>query len=182
MTATSARDAWAVGDTFAPNTGSSLILHWNGATWKRVASPNPAGQVTEVILDGVAATSDKDAWAVGEFSMSNGEGRTIALHWNGRAWKTVPSPNPSFETELSSVAAISAKNAWAVGRYRVGSADQTLIVRWNGRAWKRVASPTASGISLLTGVAASSASNVWAVGEFRVGNTAPLQVLALHCC
>src|SRR5262249_46482026 len=38
----SASDAWAVGD-YADGglSKKTLILHWNGAAWKRVASPNP---------------------------------------------------------------------------------------------------------------------------------------------
>jgi hypothetical protein len=37
----------------------------------------------------------------------------VILHWNGTAWKRVPSP--SLTGSLSSVAAISSGDAWAVG-------------------------------------------------------------------
>jgi len=56
VTATSARNAWAVGLTVAEKT---LILRWNGTAWKRVPSPGGLG------LLGVAATSARNAWAVG---------------------------------------------------------------------------------------------------------------------
>ena len=52
-------------------------------------SPNPsAGSV----LDGVAATSAGNAWAVG--STPSLAGSTLILHWNGKAWTRVPSPKP----------------------------------------------------------------------------------------
>ena len=37
-------------------------------------------------LDGVAATSQTNAWAVGYFNNFGGLDRTMALHWNGTAW------------------------------------------------------------------------------------------------
>ena len=60
-------------------------------------------------VSAVAATSARNAWAVG------GGPRTMILHWNGTAWKRVPSPGHAYSTFLISVAAISADDAWAVG-------------------------------------------------------------------
>jgi hypothetical protein len=68
ISATSARNAWAVGD--------NLILHWNGKAWTR--QPVPAGSY----LSRVAAVSARDAWAVG----FNSRGSLI-LRWNGVLWK-----------------------------------------------------------------------------------------------
>jgi len=82
-------------------------------------------------LNGVAATSARNVWAVG----GNGAGRNLILHWDGTAWKRVPSPNPAGEESvLAGVAALSAANAWAVG---------SVILHWNGRAWKLVPNPAA---------------------------------------
>ena len=39
-------------------------------------------------LNGVAATSARNVWAVGG---TNG-GKTLIVHWNGSAWRRVPSP------------------------------------------------------------------------------------------
>ena len=44
--------------------------------------------------------------------------RTLILHWNGKSWTQVPSPNPggpSHGNLLFGVTATSARNAWAVG-------------------------------------------------------------------
>ena len=84
VAATSARSAWAVGGT-ERGVGSgtrirTLILRWNGTTWKRVPSPSPGLRAG---LSGVAATSARNAWAVG----STGSGKTLILRWNGTAWK-----------------------------------------------------------------------------------------------
>ena len=79
------------------------------------------------ILTSVTAISARDAWAVGYRGDSSP--RAVIMHWNGSAWKNVPTPRGS---DLFGVAAISARSAWAVG----GTPSKTLIIRWNGSAWK----------------------------------------------
>jgi hypothetical protein len=228
----SARDAWAVGDYADGGTSKkTLILHWNGATWKQVASPNPGGPGSDNDLFAVAATSARNAWAVGEIVTGTGI-RTLILHWNGTRWAHVPSPNPGTGNELMGVGATSASNAWAVGNVAAPTTSQTLVLHWNGskwawvaspdpggpandnrlnavavtstssawavgsyengtgqrnivlhwdgRRWAHVASPSLGTRNGLSGVAATSASNVWAVGFFSA--TGPFQALALHCC
>jgi hypothetical protein len=167
-----------VGSSTVGTSGKTLILHWNGRKWAKVASPNPPGTVGEMLLQGVSATSAGNAWAVGTYSAATQ--KVITLHWNGRAWKIVPSPSP-LEPNLAGVSAISASNAWAVGDYNTGSTHNTLILHWDGRAWDKVVSPTPGTGNILTGVATTSASNVWAVGAYTSGSTRGLN-LAIHCC
>src|SRR5215469_16242561 len=67
VTIISAKNAWAVGDYFpTPTTFRALIVHWNGAKWSVVSSPNP--KLNKSLLLGVTATSAKDVWAVGFFN------------------------------------------------------------------------------------------------------------------
>jgi hypothetical protein len=154
VAATSASNAWAVGSETPPlGGGNTLILHWNGKTWKQVPSPSPSREDVGDGFGGVAAVSARDAWAVG----GTGIGTTLIVRWNGTTWKQVPSPSPTRPDFLASVAAVSARDAWAVGY--TGSST-SLILHWNGRTWKRVPS---SG-PMLFGVAATSARNAWAVG------------------
>ncbi len=171
VAAISGGDAWAVGDTSTQSgRGASLILHWNGKAWRRVPSPNPSAGT---VLAGVAATSAGDAWAVGYTGMGPrtcGRCTTLILHWNGKAWKRVPSPNPSAGSMLAGVAATSAGNAWAVGS-TPSLGGSILILHWNGKAWKRVPSPNPPGGGTLTGVAATSARSAWAVGFSQGGGT-----------
>jgi hypothetical protein len=173
VAAVSARRGWAVGYT---SSGSgfniritTLILQWNGTTWKRVPSPSPgakSGQADD-FLYGVAATSAGSAWAVGDFADCGcGPGVPLIERWNGKAWKRVPSPTSSTGGDLVSVAAVSARNAWAVGLSGQGiSPTKTLILRWNGTAWKKARSPAPRANSGLSGVAAVSARGAWAVGS-----------------
>ena len=78
VTATSAGNAWAVGDFFTGTAGKTLILRWNGTKWAQTASPNPAGLVTEMILEGVAASAS-NAWAGGNFG-NGGPAQVFAIH------------------------------------------------------------------------------------------------------
>ena len=164
---TSASNAWAVGGSDTPP-GKTQILHWNGTAWKQVPSPTPK---TGGALFGVTATSATNAWAVGcagNCFQGFGGIKTLILHWNGVAWKQVPSPSPGNGSALSSVTAASANSAWAVGCtafcFLHSVAPQTVILHWNGTAWTQVPSPAQARIGALNGVTATSASNVWAVG------------------
>lgn len=66
VNAVSGTDAWAVGFygrvTGQGGVDKTLILHWNGSTWVRQASPSVS---TSSGLDSVAALSPTDAWATG---------------------------------------------------------------------------------------------------------------------
>jgi hypothetical protein len=174
--ALSSRDAWAVGQSFKPGAGRSLVLHWDGTAWHRVASPSPR----DAALYGVAAVSPRSAWAVGGYA-----GGTLVLHWNGTAWKRVASPNPggSASNSLFSVAALSSSEAWAVG-YNT-AANQAVVMHWNGTAWTRITVPVPR-FSLgaeLDGVAAISPANAWAVGNYyngREGSGEGYRTLILH--
>lgn len=144
VAATSASDAWAVGVFIKNNRDRTLILHWNGRRWAQVTSPNP-GTLGEY-LGSVGATSARDAWAVGEFANGSGEDRTLILHWNGRKWAQIASPNPGgphSQDMLKGVFATSRSNAWAVGYYINGSEtlSNAVIAHWNGKKWAAEAGP-----------------------------------------
>ena len=179
--AISAASAWAVGQYCSANcdgkqaTFSTLILHWNGRTWSKVPSPS-AGIYAS--LSGVTATSGSSAWAVGDYCTTNCETQetyyTLILHWNGRTWSKVASPDPGGTggSFLSGVTATSGTSAWAVGDYcTVGCIDKqqpmldTLILHWNGRTWSKVPSPGPGTYASLSGVTATSGTDAWAVGS-----------------
>jgi hypothetical protein len=178
--ARSPADIWAVGDVTRVNGPTqALIEHWNGRRWRFVPGP-PTNRYS---LYGVAALSAKNAWAVGETGVSTPTGgglRTLTIHWNGKAWKRMPSPNPttemtssaSFNDTLAGVAGSSARDVWAVGQYYVTAngtrGSRSLVLHWDGRRWKQVHTPdplTRGHASYLSGVAAPSATGVWAVGR-----------------
>lgn len=171
VAAVSANDIWAVGyssgtpfSTGSVNSiniqvfsgGQPLIEHWNGRQWSVIqkAGFNPA----LAILNGVAAVSANDVWAVGGFSNKNVRytEQTLIEHWDGTRWSIISSPNPGSALNiLNEVSAISANDIWAVGyssnniiTYTSGGgstyhlvARDTLIEHWNGKQWSVIPSP-----------------------------------------
>lgn len=169
VTAISADDVWAVGTYHVSERDTrTLVLHWNGTRWSRVRSPSPAGRGDNV-LSGVSAVSADDIWAVGYHSSPFVESATLTVHWDGRQWSTVPSPNPShrFDNVLAGVSARTATDVWAVGSFSSSATtSSTLVVRWNGKRWSRPTSPSPGRLdNRLLGVSISSARDVWAVGS-----------------
>jgi hypothetical protein len=182
VAAVSAHNVWAVGFTGnLAGAHGSLIVRWNGTMWRRVPSPDSPGSQ----LNGVAATSAGDAWAVGL-----ARSKSLILRWNGRVWKRAMSPSLPRGADLVGVTAISDRSAWAVGCtgcFTTGTVNsKPLILRWNGSAWKQVAGPAAGRSAFLIGVAAPSARSAWAVGNaWAVGSigsfaAAKPETLALH--
>ena len=166
--AISARSAWAVG-AYANSQGApqTLVEHWNGRAWKVQPSPN-AGSSPNGRLTGVAATSARNAWAVGFYFNSKGNPEALIEHWNGKVWRRQPSPRRGRSSDFAAVAASSSSNAWAVGKYYNGTAERTLIEHWNGKAWKVKPSPNEGSSrdgNELDGVAAISSARAWVVGD-----------------
>jgi hypothetical protein len=151
----------------APGPGPALGC---SGGWHMQAGPPGARESHE--LFGVSAASSQDVWAVGVTLPSPGPARTLVERWQGRAWRTVPSPDrPSASSFLNAVAALSDTDAWAVGLSRApGGTARTLIMHWDGRRWAIAASPNAGpGDNSLVSVAAGSARDAWAVGYHVAG-------------
>ncbi len=169
VSASSAKDVWAVGTTGHDlnSTVHTLIEHYNGKAWTLVRSSHK----TASELAGVAAVSPRDAWAVGQFLPPGGRYHAFVEQWNGSAWREVPIPHPGgprgYET-LDAVSALSPRNVWAVGDYQRGRLYHTLILHWNGSRWRRVPSPTLAPRheSLVKGVVVLGRNNAWAVGSY----------------
>jgi hypothetical protein len=149
---------WAVGGCL-----STVIFRRETSGWARVPSPNPAdvGDDAVSVLDGVIATSARNAWAVG-FIGGTGN-RPLILRWNGTRWSQVPSP--PVQGQLRTVAATSASSAWAAGLSFARTRTASLLLRWSGTRWARVPCPGSG----LTGLTATTASSAWAVGTTRSG-------------
>lgn len=90
ISARATSDAWAAGYYINPTTQAhvTLVMHWNGASWTKVASPNPAGSSASAdvnFLGGVYAGSATDTWAVGAYG-NEIAGDTLVIRWNGTSW------------------------------------------------------------------------------------------------
>jgi hypothetical protein len=174
MAAVSSTDVWAVGSVISGGVAQTFIEHWNGKKWAVVPSPNASAQNNH--LDGVTAISVNDVWAVGDFQNASGVFQTLTEHWDGTAWRIVPSPSGAGpQAGLLGVAAVSTSNVWAVG----DTGSNTLIEQWNGTSWTVVPSPTPAGtlFNPLSGAAIVSANDIWAVGQSQNGTTGIPQTL-----
>ncbi len=135
--------------------------------WRVERTPNRGSD--DNFLTAVAASSRSDVWAVGVYKDAAGRGRTLTLHFDGRAWRVVPSPNPEPQAFLNGVAARSSSDVWAVGVTK-GEDDvaRSLVLHWDGRRWSISPSPNASrGDNYLTSVAIGGRGTVWAAGYYE---------------
>jgi hypothetical protein len=128
-------NAWAVGTCETAGVRDTLVTHWNGSAWVHVKSPSPGAKFNSLV--GVSALARNDAWAVGSSSdVTVGGDTTLAVHWNGRKWRTVSTPNPDVLNDLLDVAAVTTDDVWAVGYTGDGTGVfKTLLLHWNGRKW-----------------------------------------------
>lgn len=170
-----AHDVWSVGAWYRPDlsTPGTLTEHWNGKAWKIVPSPNATDGYNE--LYDVSGTASDDVWAVGYDNIAAyGTERTLALHWNGRRWRIVPTPNlGSSANELESVHAFAPDDVWAVGfgDDPGGFAGRAIAVHWDGSDWQlHDLAPKGAEGSELEAVGGTSPEDVWAVGS-RDGST-----------
>jgi hypothetical protein len=136
-----------------------------GASWQAVGMPGIPHR--GISLNGVAAASTSDAWAVGS-SSSHGVPAPLAEHWDGMAWTIVPLPPIGSEGTLDAVSAWASDDVWAVGTSMTSATFETLTMHWNGTQWSLV--PSANGgpgvDSFLWGVTAVAPSDAWAVGSY----------------
>src|SRR5579864_1208655 len=181
VVAISASNVWAVGFSFGSGFSGAVqqtvIEQWNGSGWNVIASPSPGSSGNS--LNGVAAVSASNIWAVGFQQNSGGVQQTLIEQWNGSSWSVVSSPSPGLTgNSLNGVAAVSVGDVWAVGSQQNSSLfPQTLIEQWNGASWSVVKSPNIGpGNNQLNGVIAMSPSSIWSVG-FTVQQNGPPQTL-----
>jgi hypothetical protein len=133
------------------------------------AVPAATSYSTSGSLAGVAAASDRDAWAVGH----TGTSKVLMLHWNGSRWARVTSPKVlAGRGELSAVSVVSATDAWAVGSTGSDLHPRTLILHWNGAHWSAVTSPAPVANGTLNAVTVNSRGG-WAVGWHSTGPSVP---------
>jgi hypothetical protein len=161
VSAASRSDAWAVG---VPESGFSggYILHWNGRSWAKVASPEQG-----FAAQTVTAVSARDVWLFGYGT---------ALNLAGGTWTSVSTPSllgplavvasqlwvsglgPGDSTARTSLAVLAAggwvhsqlpftvegisgtarDDVWAVGFTLRGHRPKLAAARWNGTAWRTV--------------------------------------------
>jgi hypothetical protein len=129
---------WAAG-------AAGTLLHYDGASWKAVASS------TKSALRAVVGIATNDAWAAGD-------GDT-AIHWNGKVWSAVP----------TSTSGSNFRAAWAAATNDVwlaGASGQML--HWDGAGWNSQPSGAADITSDFVAMTGLATNDVWAVTPQRV--------------
>ncbi|HZO80004.1 MAG TPA: hypothetical protein VFB39_18360 [Solirubrobacteraceae bacterium] len=190
----SGSDCWAVG-LVVNGTGARVnqAMRWNGKRWRLVSTPDPGGKsnADEQQLNGVSCLSASDCWAVGVYTNSSSMARlNEALHWNGKKWKLISTPNPGGTRNgrqhlLSGVSCVTRSDCWAVGAIAPsalvagtsravppGRPTFNQVLHWNGKRWSSVAIHDPAGktgfvINGLQGVTCVRATDCWAVGLYR---------------
>ncbi|MBV9382411.1 MAG: hypothetical protein JOY82_06630 [Streptosporangiaceae bacterium] len=130
----------------------SLLMHWNGARWARVAVP----QVGDIGYVTVAGPADLSVAAACE-----------SLHWNGKTWAAASYAHvPNMQNfTLTGFAADGPRDGWLTGVVSGTNGFFTgYAERWNGSRWRRVQLPNLGADYGLSGVAALGPDNVWVGG------------------
>lgn len=146
----SERDVWTVGGPLGNTPYESLVLRFDGTTWKRIEVGG-----TETFW-WVSGTSANDVWLVGE------KGRIA--HFDGTTFRETPSGTTAT---LFGVWASSASNAWAVGGAPDGTGPKDVVLHWDGMSWKSETLPSASNVALFK-VWGLDENDVYVVGDAGV--------------
>jgi hypothetical protein len=136
VAAAAANDVWAVGgDGNYPEV--SLVLHWNGSTWRQVKVPDIG------LLDAVTVAPGR-VWIAGGDQVEQ---------FNGTVWAKLPPPGG-----LITGLADTNTGLWAAGYVEFGCGDGTctrsFAAVWNGTKW--TVTPAGGGTGLTGVVAAGS--------------------------
>jgi hypothetical protein len=182
---TSSSNCWAVGSHVSSTTGATLneALHWNGATWSLISTPNPGGTgsgAKSELVD-VSCTSAASCWAVGLSNIPGGGTLSEVLRWDGSKWSVVTTPDPAGTVSgdfnaLTELSCTSATSCWAVGTDGTASSRGVALVnqavKWDGTSWSEATIPNPAGTATgdsnsLTGISCPSATDCWAVGSYK---------------
>jgi hypothetical protein len=176
VSAAGPRSVWAVGATYRLNRKGTfisswtrpLLLHWDGASWRK--QPLPWGRHA-LTLDKVVATGPSSVWVISTGQQEPSRSPSLIEHWNGTRWRSVPLPFGRSDPPVG-FGATGLNDAWAVGSYAQGGSpaakySHSLAAHWNGRSWRLTHVPIRSGDnnSVLTDVAAAGPDDVWALGQ-----------------
>ncbi|MEU3463995.1 hypothetical protein ABZ721_29090 [Streptomyces sp. NPDC006733] len=192
LAATSARDAWLVGD--ADFEGDPVMTqHWDGHVWRLKPAPMPANSLSGGLL-GVDAVAANDVWAAGwaqvvDRRIPDPDGGPTQIvdhqeglveHWDGRAWHRVALPKQYANWGLNAISASGPKDVWAVGS-GYGDDDRPVVLHYDGRSWTALPTPPYGGLyGEFNDVVAKGPHDVWAVGRTLLDENDRGHALIMH--
>lgn len=108
-------DVWAAVNG-TNEAGDAYLQHWDGVAWRIVTTLPGSGWP---VLNGIAARGCNDIWAVGQQgtdpSVQPATFAPLVVHWDGKAWSSVETPNPTGSTTLAGVSAVAGgQRLWAL--------------------------------------------------------------------
>jgi hypothetical protein len=146
--------------------------------WEIAQGADPGDLSNE--LNGVAALSDAEGWAVGGSGEATVPSSVLIERWNGTAWTAEEGPVPGTEVnELRAVDIAAPNDVWAAGRTSSGFGDRPLVLRWDGTTWLEMELPSEV-TGVLNGVAAVGPDDVWVVGYTGDPDLSLERALVLH--
>jgi len=171
------------------------------ASWVEEPTPIPNPEYT--ILRDLSVIGADDVWSVGHYKSTppgSSEQFTLAMHWDGALWSTVPTPSPAPAPGMSNdylwaVDSIASDDVWAGGEQNmqvpggwVGS--QPFAIHWDGSSWTEVVTPIPptsigagyTGSSVLE-IEAISTNDVWFLGRWNgpyPGTSSTRPAMAMH--
>jgi hypothetical protein len=144
--ALSARDIWAIGASSAPQ---RTVVHYNGTTWQKVASPALSG----LQFNGIEALSATNIW----LSAMKGS-KPELVHYNGQVWQPITVP---WSLSAGHLASDGQGGVWVTGDKLANNGAYALHYTSAG-AWSRTLLGTqalVSSFALIPGT-----TSVWAAG------------------
>jgi hypothetical protein len=169
-------DVWAVGQQLggaAPD--QALVEHWNGRSWSVVSVPGVHS--SNVLLDGVTATSGGQVWAVGEADSPAGGGQPLIEHYApGAGWQVqdLPAvPDGANWANLYGVAT-DGTTAWVVGTYVDPATDNNnalVLSSVNGAPWTIAGAPDPGSGSNIAGGITQINGQFWMAGTYDSGGS-----------
>jgi len=199
-------DIWAVGRAYGQITPAdagmvTFSMHYDGAQWSVVPTPNPA-PVPELAyseINAVAALAPDDVWAGGtRIAQDDGAGyvgtHNLVLHWDGSSWEHVLAPIPaSFGSQgvsgdgIYDILALAADDVWFLGEWiRMNAQGFTfrhaLAMHWDGSSFTVHEDFPVVGSNGATILASDAAApdDIWAVGMAGDGDPATNQSYIFH--
>jgi hypothetical protein len=169
--AASAHDIWAI----AAGAAVDSIERFGTRGWRHVRTGRALGGVR---WHDILAVSADDVWILGTTASSEGSGKLVLAHWNGRHWTRFNTSLEAWAGQLASVGGGSVV-ATAMSSGLLGDGLVIEMTSHGHLTWSTIASSLGSGV---TDIAYAPQSHVlWASGGVltRLGGNAALWTLAL---
>jgi hypothetical protein len=128
------------------------------------------------MLLGVDGVAPDDVWAVG-WRSARYHPMAVAMHWNGRRWRSAHLPYMGTSTSLRGVVALASDDVWAVGGLATYPNAKNLIMHWYGEEWTRVDAPPSDDYRDLERVSALAPDDVVASGRYCVAEQCIAQTI-----